>query len=164
MMNDTTYSPGTEIGDNRLRPGNGDLLVSVESVRPATALNILIAARANSFDSSLSSDLRRQGYAVTEAATLIEAIGHLSANRVDLLITDLHLDGSAGGSIIEVCRTTCPGCKIIASATWARDLVARDGRMSGVDYIVSAACRSEEVENILNRIVSEANSGNDYGT
>ena len=129
------------------------MFVSEESVRSTTALNILIAARANSFDSSLNSDLERQGHAVTEAATLIEAISHLGGNHVDLLITDLHLDGSAGRSIIEVCRTTCPACKIIASATWARELVARDGGISGVDYIVSAACRYEEVGSILNRIV-----------
>jgi CheY-like chemotaxis protein len=153
MTNNGTCSPGAVIGDSCGKPGKGDLFVSEKSVRSTTALNILIAAKPNGFDSSLHSDLERHGHAVTEAVTLIEAISHLSGNSVDLLITDLHLDGYAGRSIIEVCRTICPACRIIASTTWARELVVRNGGMSGVDYIVSAACRSEEVGSILNRIV-----------
>ncbi len=153
MTNNGTCSPGDVIGDSCGRPGGGDLFVSEKPVRSTTASNILIAAIRNSFDSSLRSDLERQGHAVTEAVTLIEALGHLSGNYVDLLITDLHLDGSAGKSIIEMCRTTCPACRIIASTTWARELVARNGGMSGVDHIVSAACRYEEVISILDRIV-----------
>lgn len=152
MTNNETCTPGAGIGDSCVRLWSGDLFVGERSVRSTTALNILIAAKANSFDSSLNSDLKQMGHAVTEAATLIEAISHLNGNHVDLLITELHLDGSADWSVIEVCRTTCPACKIIASTTWARELVARDGGMSGVDYIVSAACRSEEVMSILNRI------------
>jgi CheY-like chemotaxis protein len=152
-MNNGKCSPEAVIGDSRERPGTGDLIVSENPLRFTAALNVLIGAKANSFDSLLRPDLERQGHAVTQATTLIEAISQLSANSFDLLITDLYLDGSAGRSIIEVCRTTCPACKIIAATTWARGLVVPDVGMSGVDYIVSAICRPEEVMSILNRIV-----------
>jgi DNA-binding NarL/FixJ family response regulator len=152
MTNNETGRPGAVTGDSCGKPRTGDSFGTEKPVRSTTALNILIAARANSFDRSLRSDLKQQGHAVTEATTLIEAISHLSGNRVDLLISDLHLDRSADRFIIEVCRTTCPACKIIASTTWAREFVARDGGMFGVDYFVSATCRPEELGSILNKI------------
>jgi CheY-like chemotaxis protein len=117
----------------------------------STTSNVLLAAKAGSFDSSLREDLQRMGHAVTEAFSLIETIASLSRNRIDLLITDLQLDDSAGRSLLEMGRILCPACTIVASTAWAKELLQRGNGRSRFDYTVSSACRFGEIESILRR-------------
>jgi ActR/RegA family two-component response regulator len=126
--------------------------------------NILVAGRVNSFQSSLRGDLERMGHVVAKASSLIEAIGHLNDRRVELLITDLHLDESAGQSLIAACQSMRPECKIIASTSWAKEVISRESGMAGADYIVSSACRSDEIRSILDEIMSMTDTRNGYAS
>ena len=149
---ESVLSAASETVSAGLPSGNG-------LMRKATVLRILLAATAGSFVASLKSNLERMGHIAIETSSPFETIACIGRRYPDLLITDLSFGGHDSGSIISVCRSTCPDCKIILSTNWARELIGLCPESYDVDFVLSSACRSEEVTGILNTILKTTGSG-----
>lgn len=124
--------------------------------RKASFVRILLAASAGSLTASLKRDLERMGHIVVEALSPLEAIASLGSRHPDLLITDLPFCTYAEGSVISVCRSTCPDCKIVLSTSWASELVGLCRESYDVDFILSSACRAQEVREVLNHMLKSS--------
>lgn len=120
-----------------------------ERSRQSASLTILVVAKSCSFDKGLIPGLEELGHEVTVVSSQIEAVRHLASCHTNMLITDLCFDDSAGVSIIDICRSTCPECTVILSTDWAARLLESGSAILEVDYIVSASCRLDEIREIL---------------
>jgi DNA-binding NtrC family response regulator len=62
---------------------------------------------------SLAIMLRRDGYQVTETASVAEAIGRLKGEPYQLVIADLMMEPLSGLDLLSLVREHRPGCPVI---------------------------------------------------
>jgi DNA-binding response OmpR family regulator len=62
---------------------------------------------------SLAIMLRREGFEVTEAAAVADAMGRLKEEAYDLVIADLRMDPLNGLDLLTLARRYCPRCPVI---------------------------------------------------
>lgn len=65
--------------------------------------------------------LESEGFFISESATVEEALGRLDITRVDLVLTDLVMDGIGGLAGIRIISSTWPDVPIIAMTGYTRD-------------------------------------------
>lgn len=78
--------------------------------------------------------LRREGYDVTETATVADAIGQLKGQAYDVVIADLMMQPLDGLDLLSLAREYRPGCPVIIITAFgtpeARSEAARRGAVA----------------------------------
>ncbi len=65
--------------------------------------------------------LENEGFFISESATVEEALGRLDITRVDLVLTDLIMEGIGGLAGIRIISATWPDVPIIAMTSYVQD-------------------------------------------
>ncbi len=101
------------------------------------------------FAAMLTSFLQRNDFVVTVAHTGEEGRKHLSKAAYGVVITDLKLPDTTGIEILEFCKETAPGTKVLIMTGYADVTTAVDAIKKGaIDYI-SKPFRPEELLMVL---------------
>jgi two-component system nitrogen regulation response regulator GlnG len=74
----------------------------------------------------LSSDFRRQGYSVLEAAGGHEAFDKVLDGAIDLVVTDILMNDGTGFELIDRLRRLSPSCPPVVVVTGCTDLTAQE--------------------------------------
>jgi two-component system, NtrC family, response regulator HydG len=108
------------------------------------------------FATMLSSFLQRNNFVVTIAHTGEEGRKLLGHGAYSILITDLKLPDASGIEILEYCKETAPGTKVLIMTGYADVTTAVDAIKKGaIDYI-SKPFRPEELLMVLKTTDTEA--------
>ena len=84
----------------------------------------------------LSIMLKRAGYAVTEASDGDEAIGHMSKEIFDLVITDLRMPKVDGMAVLKAVKSSSPETVVLVITAFATADSAVDAMKQGAyDYL-----------------------------
>ncbi|RDK88804.1 sigma-54-dependent transcriptional regulator [Marinirhabdus gelatinilytica] len=101
------------------------------------------------FAAMLTSFLERNQYVVTVAHTGEDGRKHLSKSAFAIVITDLKLPDTTGIELLEFCKETAPGTKVLIMTGYADVTTAVDAIKKGaIDYI-SKPFRPEELLMVL---------------
>jgi len=99
--------------------------------------------------------LRDLGYVVIEAADGRQALPVLeSAQRLDLLITDVGLPGLNGRQIADFARMRRPQLKVLFITGYAEDAAMRDGSLAPGMEIVAKPFSADTLAARLRRIAA----------
>ena len=116
---------------------------------------ILVIDDEDSVRKSLAILLRSKDYDVTEASSVSEGIQKLGTGSIDLVITDLRLDGDSGLDVIEHIRRECPSTESILLTAYGSIESAVSAIQAGAfDYITRPFSNREilhKVEKALER-------------
>jgi DNA-binding NtrC family response regulator len=86
---------------------------------------------------SLRIELTEAGYTVLEACHATEALKHLQAQSVDVLVTDLRMPDMDGLQLLERVRTTAPSTSVILMTAFASvDTAVEAMKRGACDYLV----------------------------
>lgn len=81
-------------------------------------MRILLVDDQKSLRRSLSLMLQGAGFETEEAESGEEALSHLSKQTVDLVITDLRMEGMSGVDLLREIKRINPGLPIILITAW----------------------------------------------
>lgn len=113
------------------------------------------------FAAMLSSFLQRNDFVVTVAHTGEDGRKLLSNAAFSIVITDLKLPDTSGIEILEFCKETAPGTKVLIMTGYADVTTAVDAIKKGaIDYI-SKPFRPEELLMVLNTATAETREESD---
>jgi two-component system, NtrC family, response regulator PilR len=97
---------------------------------------ILVVDDEQSMREFLSILLEKDGYAVVTAASGAEALGILKTEPVELVITDIQMDGMSGLELIARIKASSPDIAVLAITAYGSSEIAIDAMKNGAyDYI-----------------------------
>ncbi len=112
---------------------------------------VLLAEDDRSTRLSLSQFLKGLGYEVIEASTGHEAIEHLSARPIDIVLTDLMLPGVGGLEILRALQTDAPGTVGIVITGFGTVQNAIEAMRLGVFEYLLKPVNFDELQIVLER-------------
>ncbi len=110
---------------------------------------------------ALTESLRRNGYAVVQAANGQEAIDHVAASKPWLVLTDLKMPRSGGLEVVKEVKKRCPATHIVVMTAYGTVETAVEAMKCGaVDYLLKPFA-TEHLEQVLVQL--EAGSRGEQG-
>lgn len=97
----------------------------------------------------LSIMLKRAGYAVTEASDGEEAIGHISKEIFDLVITDLRMPKADGMAVLKAVKSSSPETVVLVITAFATADSAVDAMKQGAYDYLTKPFQVDEVQLII---------------
>ena len=97
----------------------------------------------------LSIMLKRAGYAVTEASDGDEAIGHMSKEIFDLVITDLRMPKVDGMAVLKAVKSSSPETVVLVITAFATADSAVDAMKQGAYDYLTKPFQVDEVQLII---------------
>jgi two-component system response regulator PilR (NtrC family) len=97
----------------------------------------------------LSIMLKRAGYAVTEASDGEEAIGHISKEIFDLVITDLRMPKADGMAVLKAVQSSSPETVVLVMTAFATSDSAVDAMKQGAYDYLTKPFQVDEVQLII---------------
>jgi DNA-binding NtrC family response regulator len=111
----------------------------------AAAIRLLVVDDEAGMRKSLAIMLRREGYAVTEAAEGKEAIEQLGREVFDLVIVDLNLGGLSGLDVLRHVRQNSPDVEVIIMTAFGTIESAVEAMKLGAFDFITKPFRPEEI-------------------
>ena len=128
--------------------------------RVSGKLTILLVDDSHSVLEIIGKALENHGHVVLSAVTGTEAVEIFENNRVDLVISDLGMEGMSGWEVSEAIREICqrkglPKPPLILMTGWGRE-VEDDDRISrcGVDRVLEKPIKIRSLLNAVHKIVA----------
>jgi len=84
--------------------------------------------------------LQTQGHEILTSSCGSDALKLLDSNSVDLLITDLSMDGMSGVELARLFKKRFPDVPVILLSGWAESYVSEKINDVGVDYVLQKPC------------------------
>lgn len=107
------------------------------SQAPVTSAHILVVDDEGPNRYSISKNLQRVGYTVTEAASGPEALEYLTANEFDVVLTDIKMPGMDGVELLRHIKTESPEAVVILMTGYASLPSAVEAlRLGAHDYFI----------------------------
>ena len=97
----------------------------------------------------LSIMLKRAGYAVTEASDGEEAIGHISKEIFDLVITDLRMPKADGMAVLKAVKSSSPETVVLVITAFGTADSAVDAMKQGAYDYLTKPFQVDEVQLII---------------
>jgi two-component system response regulator PilR (NtrC family) len=97
----------------------------------------------------LSIMLKRAGYVVTEASDGEEAIGHISKEIFDLVITDLRMPKADGMAVLKAVKSSSPETVVLVITAFATADSAVDAMKQGAYDYLTKPFQVDEVQLII---------------
>jgi two-component system, NtrC family, response regulator PilR len=110
---------------------------------------ILVVDDEKSLREVLSIMLKRAGYAVTEASDGEEAIGHVSKEIFDLVITDLRMPKADGMEVLKAVKSSSPETVVLVITAFATADSAVDAMKLGAYDYLTKPFQVDEVQLII---------------
>src|ERR1700728_5426691 len=119
-----------------------------------TTTKILLVDDDEILNTIMRSLLEREGFDVTVASNVAEALKRISSERYDVLLSDLHMPGAADGlTVISAMRHLNPkGIAILLTGFPEMDVAAQAILRQADEIIVKRTDLTELVESIKSRI------------
>lgn len=125
-----------------LSNGSGDSTVS-------DARCVLVVDDEPSMRLALTESLRRNGYAVVQAANGQEAMDRISASKPWLVLTDLKMPRSGGLEVVKEVKRRCPNTHVVVMTAYGTVETAVEAMKCGaVDYLLKPFA-TEHLEQVL---------------
>src|SRR2546422_5979631 len=93
--------------------------------------------------------LKRAGYVVTEASDGEEAIGHISKEIFDLVITDLRMPKADGMAVLKAVKSSSPETVVLVITAFATADSAGDAVKQGAYRYLTKPFQGDEVRLVL---------------
>jgi CheY-like chemotaxis protein len=103
---------------------------------------------------SLTEVLRKAKYSVSTANSAEDALVHLRAEHVDVLITDLKMPGESGFELAARTKQIQPHCHVIMMTAFGEDASEERAKRSGVEWLIDKPVNLPEVIWLIKRMMS----------
>jgi len=128
----------------------------VPTLAPHTEARILLIEDDPAVRNATRMLLKSDGYQVTAAVSLREALGHATREpRIDLLITDYHLDGETGVQVIAALREQLNRPLKAVMMTGDTSSAVRELPPDPLTQIVSKPVNAQELLRLLRQLLAE---------
>ncbi|WOX04809.1 PP2C family protein-serine/threonine phosphatase [Microbulbifer pacificus] len=98
--------------------------------------------------------LKRLGYTVIHEESGVDAIGHFSPDKYDLVITDLHLPDMGGLEVLRKIKRLSPDTPVVVLACNSEvDDVVQALRLGASDYLLKPFTDEDVIEHAVTRIM-----------
>lgn len=109
--------------------------------------------------------LRRYGFTVTAAATVPEALDHISKQQFDLLLCDLNINGEANGiEVVRAMRQLNPSCVTIVLTGFPSAETVQEGLYLGIDDYIHKPTDANALVAILAEKLTAHRSRSQYAS
>ena len=117
--------------------------------------NILVVDDEVEMTSMLRNYLTRQGYEVATASSAEQALQHLEAHEMDLVLTDLRMDGMDGLELVRLVRDSRPETLIILMTAFGGLETAIEAIKAGAFHFITKPVKLPEVGVLLEKAFAE---------
>jgi len=125
------------------------------------ARSVLVVDDEPSMRLALTESLRRNGYAVVQAANGQEAIERIATSKPWLVLTDLKMPRSGGLEVVKEVKKRCPNTHVVVMTAYGTVETAVEAMKCGaIDYLLKPFA-TEQLEQVLVQL--EAGSCEDTG-
>lgn len=105
---------------------------------------------------ALTESLRRNGYAVVQAANGQEAIDRITASKPWLVLTDLKMPRSGGLDVVKEVKRRCPNTHVVVMTAYGTVETAVEAMKCGaIDYLLKPFA-TEHLEQVLIQLEAES--------
>jgi len=115
----------------------------------ATALRCLVVDDEQAVAMVLSDMLASTGHDVEHVGSGRDAIARFSADRFDLVLTDLAMPGMTGWEVARAVKDAAPATRVILVTGFGVEVSPEDLRANGVDLVLAKPLRLEDIERAL---------------
>ena len=95
--------------------------------------------------------LRKRGLEVAQGASVEEALAHVSARTIDLVLTDLHMPGGGGLALLEGVRAINPEIPVVVMTAFGTVATAVDAMKKGAADYLTKPIDLDELEVLIGR-------------
>jgi len=113
------------------------------------ARSVLVVDDEPSMRLALTESLRRNGYAVDQAANGQEAIERIATSKPWLVLTDLKMPRSGGLEVVKEVKKRCPNTHVVVMTAYGTVETAVEAMKCGaIDYLLKPFA-TEQLEQVL---------------
>jgi len=95
--------------------------------------------------------LRKRGFEVAQGASVEEALAHVSARTIDLVLTDLRMPGGGGLALLEGVRAINPEIPVVVMTAFGTVATAVDAMKKGAADYLTKPIDLDELEVLIGR-------------
>jgi len=129
-------------------------MVTLEPEKKATGSCILVVDDDDGIRENLAELFELVGYSILSAGSAPEALRMLSANDVDLLLTDYRMPGPTGVELIESARRVKPGLRAVLMTAFGDSYTEIESVRRGAIGYLNKPFEADEVTGLVARILA----------
>jgi DNA-binding NtrC family response regulator len=130
------------------------MMVTLEPEKKATGSCILVVDDDDGIRENLAELFELVGYSILSAGSAPEALRMLSANDVDLLLTDYRMPGPTGVELIESARRVKPGLRAVLMTAFGDSYTEIESVRRGAIGYLNKPFEADEVTGLVARILA----------
>ncbi len=105
----------------------------------------------------LAGDLKSRGFNVLESESVENAVDVISANTVDVVLSDLKMQGASGIDLMRKLKNINPEISVIIMTAYATVETAVEAMKVGAYDFITKPYNLDEIEIIINRVIEKNN-------
>ncbi len=129
-------------------------MVTLATEKKATGSRILVVDDDEGIRENLAELFELVGYSILSAGSAPEALRMLSANDVDLLLTDYRMPGPTGVELIESARRVKPGLRAVLMTAFGDSYTEIESVRRGAIGYLNKPFEADEVTGLVARILA----------
>jgi ATP-dependent Lon protease len=123
--------------------------LAVRILRLSCPQKVLVVDDEESARRNLEHVLTKEGYAVSTAASGVEALSLLERDRFDIVVTDLRMESVDGMEVLEKAKARDPEVEVIMISGYATDPVAKEAMKRGSFHFFAKPFKFEELRETI---------------
>ncbi len=123
--------------------------LAVRILRLSCPQKVLVVDDEESARRNLEHVLTKEGYAVSTAASGVEALSLLERDRFDIVVTDLRMESVDGMEVLEKAKARDPEVEVIMISGYATDPVAKEAITKGSFHFFAKPFKFDELRETI---------------
>ncbi len=99
--------------------------------------------------------MNKEAFRVLSASNVMEALGKLEKEQVDVIITDLVMPELSGIEMARRAKTIRPATKIIMMTAYGTLLDRQEARQAGISRFIEKPFLITDVKNVVSQVLAE---------
>jgi two-component system, NtrC family, nitrogen regulation response regulator GlnG len=132
---------------------------SVPSLRREAVMHLLVVDDDETVRASLQDALTKEGVRVSTASSARQALEHIAADPVDLVLTDVRMPGIDGLELLRLLRAGVAGADVVVMTAYDDDAVALTAAREGARAYLPKPLELSELRSLVDRLLRERGEG-----